>query len=293
MNLYILLCISMLARLAGEAFRKKYTLHTSGNMASMFVFNAISSLVAAVVLLLWGVSAPSAFTLWLGILFGIITALQALALLWALQIGPMSYTSVIGSFSTLVTAVSGVLFFDESITVLQAVGIAIMLCSFVFATEKDKDKKKSSFRWLLLCTVNFLCIGCIGIMQKVHQASTYRAELNAFLVIAFVVAGMLSVLFAVLFYKHSKAPKENKRSSLKLQLLCMLITGVGAALNNRFNLYLSGVIDSAIFFPVVNGGGLILSTLAAVIFFRERLAKKQWIGILLGIVAVFMLCTPT
>ena len=146
MNLYILLCISMLARLAGEAFRKKYTLHTSGNMASMFVFNAISSLVAAVVLLLWGVSAPSAFTLWLGILFGIITALQALALLWALQIGPMSYTSVIGSFSTLVTAVSGVLFFDESITVLQAVGIAIMLCSFVFATEKDKDKKKSSFR---------------------------------------------------------------------------------------------------------------------------------------------------
>ena len=291
MNIYILLFISMFACLAGGVFRKIYTLHTSGDMASIFVFNAVSSLIAATVLLLCGVSAPSAFTLWLGILFGIVTALQALALLWALQIGPMSYTSVIGSFSTLVTAVSGVLFFDESITVLQVIGIAIMLCSFVFATEKDKDKKKSSFRWLLLCTVNFLSIGCIGIMQKVHQSSPYRAELNSFLVIAFVVAGMLSGILAALFCKRTAVQKENKHS-LTLLLLCMFVAGVGVALNNRFNLYLSGVIDSAVFFPVVNGGGLILSTLAAVVFFKERLAKKQWIGILLGIVAVLMLCTP-
>ncbi len=292
MNLYILLCVSMLACLAGGVFRKIYTLHTSGDMASIFAFNTISSLVGAIVLLLWGVSMPSAFTLWLGILFGIVTALQALALLWALRIGPMSYTSVIGSFSTLVTAVSGALFFDESITVLQAIGIAIMLCSFVFAAEKDKDKKKSSFRWLLLCTVNFLFIGCIGIMQKVHQASTYRAELNSFLVIAFVVAGLFSGILAALFGKHTAREKQQKRS-VSLLLLCMIVSGVGAALNNRFNLYLSGVMDSAIFFPVVNGGGLVFSTFAAVVFFKERLTKKQWIGILLGIVAVFMLCTPT
>ena len=281
----------MLARLAGDVFRKKYTFHTSGDMASIFSFNAISSLVAAGILLLWGVSAPSAFTLWLGILFGIVTALQALALLWALKIGPMSYTSVIGSFSTLVTTVSGTLFFDEKITALQIVGIAIMLCSFVLATAKDKDKKKFSLLWLLLCTINFLSIGCIGIMQKVHQSSPYRTELNEFLVIAFVVAGVLSGILAALFCKRTAVQKENKHS-LTLLLLCMFVAGVGVALNNRFNLYLSGVIDSAVFFPVVNGGGLILSTLAAVVFFKERHAKKQWIGILLGIVAVLMLCTP-
>ncbi|MBE6640265.1 MAG: hypothetical protein E7619_01635 [Ruminococcaceae bacterium] len=292
MNHYILLCLSLLACLAGGVFRKIYTLHTSGNMASIFLFNAVSSIVSAGVLLLWGVSVPSAFTIWLGILFGVVTALQSLAFLWALQIGPMSYTSVIGSFSTLVTAVSGVLFFDEGITVLQTVGIAIMLCSFVFAAEKDKDKKKSSFLWLLLCTVNFLSIGCIGIMQKVHQSSPYRAELNSFLVIAFVVAGLLSLFLALLFFKSTAGEKKNK-SSLVLLLLCMLAAGVGAAFNNKFNLYLSGVIDSAVFFPVVNGGGLILSTLAAVVFFKERLAKKQWIGMVLGIVAVLMLCTPT
>ncbi len=281
----------MLACLAGGVFRKIYTLHTSGNMASIFLFNAVSSIVAAGVLLLWGVSVPSAFTIWLGILFGVVTALQALAYLWALQIGPMSYTAVIGSFSTLVTAVSGVLFFDEGITVLQAIGIAIMLCSFIFAAEKDKDKKKSSFLWLLLATVNFLSIGCIGIMQKVHQSSSHRDELNVFLVIAFVTSGLLSFFLAVLFGKRDKKPNGAPRYYTFL-VLCMVAAGVGAALNNKFNLYLSGVIDSAIFFPVVNGGGLVLSTLAAVVFFKERLSKKQWIGILLGIAAVLMLCTP-
>ena len=282
----------MLACLAGGVFRKIYTLHTSGKMASIFIFNAVSSFVAAVVLLLYGVSAPSAFTLWLGILFGAVTALQALAYLWALQLGPMSYTAVIGSFSTLVTAVSGALFFDESITALQAVGIAVMLCSFVFASEKDKEKKSSSLRWLLLATVNFLSIGCIGIMQKVHQSSSHRAELNEFLVIAFAAAGLLSLLLALLFYKRTAGEMKNDRS-LVLLPLCMVAAGVGAALNNKFNLYLSGVIDSAVFFSVVNGGGLILSTLAAVVLFKESLSKKKWIGILLGIASVLMLCTPT
>ena len=291
MNHYILLCISLLACLAGGVFRKIYTLRTIGDMASIFVFNAVSSVVAAGVLLFYGIAVPSAFTLWLGILFGAVTALQALVYLWALQIGPMSYTAVIGSFSTLVTAVSGALFFGESITVLQAVGIAVMLCSFLFAAEKDKDKRRSSLLWLLLATVNFLSIGGIGIMQKVHQSSPRRDELNVFLVIAFIVSGLLSVFLAMLFGRRNKTDNGNKRV-FALMLLCMTAAGVGAAINNKFNLYLSGVIDSAIFFPVVNGGGLILSTLAAVLFFKERLSKKQWIGILLGIVSVLMLCTP-
>ena len=54
--------------------------------------------------------------------------------------------------------------------------------------------------------------------------------------------------------------------------------------------YLSGVIDSVIFFPVVNGGGLVLTTLASLLIFKERLRGKQWIGILLGIASVLCLC---
>lgn len=71
---------------------------------------------------------------------------------------------------------------------------------------------------------------------------------------------------------------------------CMLLNGICFAVLNRLNLYLSGVVDSAVFFPIVNGGSLILTMIAAIVVFRERLTRKQWIGIVLGVLAVFFLC---
>jgi drug/metabolite transporter (DMT)-like permease len=48
--------------------------------------------------------------------------------------------------------------------------------------------------------------------------------------------------------------------------------------------------DSAVFFPLVNGGHLVLTTLSAVVFFREKLTVKQWIGVGVGILSVLCLC---
>ena len=47
---------------------------------------------------------------------------------------------------------------------------------------------------------------------------------------------------------------------------------------------------SAVFFPIVNGGGLVLSTAASVLLFREKLGVRQWIGLAMGTVSVLMLC---
>ena len=72
----------------------------------------------------------------------------------------------------------------------------------------------------------------------------------------------------------------------------MAVSGIAVALNNRLNLLLSGLLDSSVMFPVVNGGGLILTTLSATLLFRERLSGKQWIGMAIGTLAVILLCNP-
>ena len=54
----------------------------------------------------------------------------------------------------------------------------------------------------------------------------------------------------------------------------------------------SGVMDTAVFFPIVNGGGLVLTAALAMIVFRERLTRRQWIGMLLGILSVILVCDP-
>lgn len=135
-------------------------------------------------------------------------------------------------------------------------------------------------------------------MQKVHQSSEYRSELNAFLIIAFVASAVLCALFAYLLKRREcrladAKEKENKsKKPFWLLLGIMLVSGACVAVNNKFNLYLSGVMDSAVFFPIVNGGGLVLTTFAAVLLFREKLSKKQWVGVVFGIASVVFLCNP-
>lgn len=220
--------------------------------------------------------------------------LSAVANLYALRIGPMSYTTVIISFSTIMSALSGVMFFKESIALIQIVGIVLMLLSFVFAVDtKSESEKKANLRWLAICMLAFFAVGFIGIMQKIHQSSPHKNELNAFLVVAFVTSAIVSLLISLPLMKKEKDCSEKiSRKASAIFIAAILVGGIGTALNKKLNLYLSGVMDSAVFFPIVNGGSLILTTLAALVIFRERLTIKQWFGIAVGMVSVILLCNP-
>lgn len=294
-NTTLILIISLAAALSGGIAKKYYINTVSVGLSGGFVFNAVCYLTSAVILLCWGgFGTPSVFTVVLGVIFGAVTTLQSITNFTALQIGPMSYTSVIVSFSTLISALSGVVFFGEQLGWTQIVGMAFMLTSFVLAAQSGEDEKQANLKWLLLCVVAFAATGGIGVMQKVHQSSRYRDELTAFLVIAFFASAAFCAVFAALFKKRESQSDRGKATAGKgwLFLTVILASGASSAVNNKLNLYLSGVMDSAVFFPVVNGGGLVLNTLAAVLLFREKLSVKQWIGVVLGIIAVIFLCNP-
>ena len=290
MNDTLMLVLSMAACLLGSIIRKYYTDKTGGNLRGIYVFNIVTSLLTCLILLVWGgVGSISLFTLLLACLFGIVTVAQTVFMLKALDTGPMSYTTVICSFSSLISALSGTMFFGETLTAMHIIGMALMAGSFLLAVEKTPGQKAAGFRWLVYCIITFVCTGSIGIMQKLHQSSAYSQELNAFLVIAFGVSAVASVPLLFL------APRGDMRPGKKARWLLwgsIILCGITIALNNKWNLYLSGVMDSAVFFPVVNGGGMVLSALAAVVFFQEKPTRKQWLGILLGIVSVVFLCNP-
>ncbi len=72
--------------------------------------------------------------------------------------------------------------------------------------------------------------------------------------------------------------------------LCALTAacGVAGCVYNRLNIYLSGAMANAVFFPLFNGGNIILSSLAGRIFFREKLSGLQIVGIVCGMFAVIL-----
>lgn len=292
----VLFVVTLAANLLGGLVRTYYSKNISQSLSGYHLFNAVSSLVcgAALLALSGGELPMSLYTLLLAILFGIITAAQQITNSAALSVGPWSYTSVIISMSTVITALSGVLFFDESIRVTQLLGIALMVLCLILSVKKESDEQqKRSLRWILLSLASCVFSGGVGIMQKIHQSSDYRGELTMFLIIAFICSFLFSMGDLLLSHiRHTDKQDALLEKKPAVWLLCVLFIagGIGVALNNLVNLYLSGVVDSAIFFPIVNGGGLILITIASLLFFHEKLSRRQWLGLVFGIIATLLLC---
>lgn len=292
---YMILAISMLACLFGGLIKKICGNRFENKDAMYQFYNAVISIISALVLIVVSDNLKiSAYTILLGIIFGVITALQSVFNMKAFEKGPYSYTTVIVSLSTIIPALSGYFFWDEMISSVQVIGILLMLLCFICSVNFNGEKKKSSVAWLVYTFITFVCTGLIGVMQKIHQKSAYKQELDGFLVIAF----FISFLYSVIGFLHAnRSGRKWEKTIIKKEItltiiVFMVMAGVCVAANNKMNLYLSGVMDSAIFFPTVNGGGLVLSTIASQILFKEKLSKRQWIGVAFGIVAVVLLCNP-
>lgn len=293
MNMTLLLIISISVCYLSGLLRSLFTKKMARSTADLSYYNCISAFFSIVVFLFCarGNLHISPFTWIMGTLFGVVCFTSGIFGMLAVTVGPVSYTSVITSFSMLIPALSGALFWNEKITASQFLGIGLTLAALILSVDNRRTGRKASLRWLIFCLITFFSGGIIGVLQKIHQSSNVREELNQFLIVAFAVNSLLSVPVAVRLRKQEKTKfRPFDRSTLLLILLFALAGGVCAAFNNNINLYLSGVMPSAVFFPTVNGANVILSILGGLVIFREKPSAKQWCGMIAGVIAVFFLC---
>ena len=58
------------------------------------------------------------------------------------------------------------------------------------------------------------------------------------------------------------------------------------------NLTLSGKLDSMIYYPIANGGAMILTVVASVMIFKEKFDRSRIIGTVVGILGILFLSLP-
>ena len=371
----LLLVVTIIANVAANVTRKQYGILGCGGRDNAYIYSAVTSAVCTVLMVLFSgfQISLSWYTLGMGLLFGVCTMLSTVFLAMAMRIGPMSYTLVINSASTVITALSGFLFWQEELGALKIAGLVLMLGCLVFSVKKDSGGRRASLVWFLLTLFSAVAGAGIGLLQKIHQSSEHREELMGFLIIAFAFAFVTSAIpylwhrRGVLFShktsrlqpaaetaarvqtpgetekvsvpvraeeesaasngaaKESAAPggaavageqtetarsgdgagplqsagrsaaeaapaKKRFRWGRGAQIALLVVSGVTVALNNIINLYLAGVMESAVFFPLVNGVGLAVGIVAGLVIFREKLSPLQWAGIACGVAATLLLC---
>ena len=198
----------------------------------------------------------------------------------------------------------------------QIAGILMMLAA-VFAitwrphrAESDK-KQKLTGKWAVYAGAFFFFSALTGIIFRFHQAADAVHTDEMMIFASAVVIAFLGILSAgsFLFKRRRRMNAEdcrggdanardgadaNARDGIPVRrrtlALCALTAacGVAGCVYNRLNIYLSGAMANAVFFPLFNGGNIILSSLAGRIFFREKLSGLQIVGIVCGMFAVIL-----
>ena len=258
----------------------KESLKSDTDIYKFYVFNYLASFA---VLLLFGHWEVSGYTALMALAFALVIAISQFFSLRALAIGPMSFTTFIQGSSLVIPTLVGAFIWHERISVYQLILIAVLIWAMALAL----NAKGGTFhwKWFLYTVISALFCGGIGVLQTVHQLSEHSGELFSFLRLAF----LFSVVFNLILWPISarKTPSNfSIRSGAALQALA---TGVFWGCVHAINLYLAGAMPKVIFFPTVNGGLIFLSLIASLVFFGEKLTRRQWVGVVIGTVALSLI----
>ena len=269
-----------------------------------FLFNIGVAAVWAILLLAFngGVHGCAGQTFLFAALYGCVLAGFLFCKMQAFGSGPIHLTSLIGSSSFVLTTVFNAVYWKEAVSGWQIAGIALMLVAVFLITYRPSAKeehRKLPLRWKLYAAGFFLFSALTGIVFRFHQAYDAAHTDEMMIVSSCAVMLLLALLWggkSLLGKRRAPAPaaadaaQEEASASRRAWLGAVFVLACGAAgcVYNRLNIYLSGAMPNAIFFPLFNGGNILFSTLLGCLFFREKLTLRQIFGMAGGVAAIVL-----
>jgi drug/metabolite transporter (DMT)-like permease len=190
-------------------------------------------------------------------------------------------------YGMIIPAVAGPIFWKEPIGILQIAGIVMMLASLWLIEGRGASRTRpTEKKWIPLAILAFILSGMAGVMEKIHQSTEAREERLPFVLVA--CAFMLAFSLSVLPFTKCVAESVAYLPTLSIAALSGLVIGFYSTVN----LILSGKLDSMIYYPVANGGALILTVLASALLFKERMDRPKIIGTAIGLAGILCLSIP-
>ena len=222
------------------------------------------------------------------VIYAVIYAVLMIAAQWcylgALGSGVVSICATMYSMGFIIPTLMGMIAWEEAVTPRKIIGIAIVIPVIILSgmkkSEENERKRKNSF--LIPMVIALVANGTMGIVQKLLALSEHPEQSPAFVIIAFIIATVVSLAGALL--SGGELPRDFKRK-------LAFSSGIGICFGscNLLNTVLTGMVDSSILFPTLNISIIILSMLLGIVLYKERLGKKQLAILILGILSILLI----
>ena len=227
------------------------------------------------------------YTLALGALFIIVFNLMAITT----QRSGLSVVSVATKMALVIPIAFGLWYYKEPLGPFKAAGIVLALIAvYLVAVKKDSgiilQKRNLVFPMLV-----FLGSGLIDTSLNFLQNDfiTDKSLIPLFSSTIFMTAGVIGIMVLV---------AQKIKGVLVLEFK-NIIAGIVLGIPNYFSIYFlvkalrSDLFDSSGIFTINNVGIVIISTLLGIVFFKEQLSIKNWIGITLAIISIALVSLAT
>lgn len=217
----------------------------------------------------------------LGFLFILIFNLMAITT----QRSGLSVVSVATKMSVVIPILFGILYYNDSLSVLKISGIVLALMAVYLASVKSKDGIKLKKTLLIFPALVFLGSGIIDISIKYIEGKYLsEGDLPIFLTTVFGTAGITGLLIIGI-------QMLRKHFTFKVK---SILAGICLGIPNYGSMYFlvkalrNDTFDSSTIFTINNVGIVMVSTLIGITLFTEKLQFKNWIGIALAVISIIL-----
>ncbi|OFY36504.1 MAG: hypothetical protein A2W91_02900 [Bacteroidetes bacterium GWF2_38_335] len=228
------------------------------------------------------VNAPWFFlTLIIGTIFVLTFYLTAISM----QRAGVSVTIVAARMSVIIPMVFSMLAYNEHINIYKILGILLTIAG-VSLTVYKKTGEKTDFKAMLLPVSLFLFLGIADSVVKFSQAEYGTGQIpSVFTAVIFLISCITAFTVGL--------TSKQVRNDLKMPKTYLLGGFLGLVNFGSIYFFLQvlelDILDSSIAFGVNNISIVLIAVLIAYVFFREKLTRINYIGIIFSILAVTLL----
>ena len=220
------------------------------------------------------------YTVALGALFIIVFNLMATTT----QRSGLSVVSVATKMALVIPIGFGLWYYQEPLGPFKAIGIILALAAVYLVSVKNRSGVILQNRNLMFPVLVFFGSGLIDTSLNFLQNDFIKDKslIPLFSSTIFMTAGVIGIMVLVVQKIKGVLFLEYKN----------IIAGVVLGIPNYFSIYFlvkalrSNLLDSSGIFTINNVGIVIISTLLGIVFFKEQLSLKNWIGIILAVISI-------
>lgn len=283
MKAAVLLILVILATAFQNVIKKIYGVKADGK--GTFIFSSIVCAAAAIFFLLTdsdGFTFNSAlipYSLIFAVGYASITVFSVLAL----KSGSLALSSLIFSYSLMVPALFGIIYYGEPTSWKLYVGLALLVISLALV-NKEEGEVTISLKWIIYVVLAFLGNSLCLVVMQVQNVDFDTKLSSEFMVIALVIVAAAMAIMAAIFETKEIAP------AMKKAWYMPILNGAANGFANFMILLLYTIgMSASIVQPVSSAGGIIVTAAISLFIYHEKLSKYQIAGVILGTASVAFL----